>query len=383
MKVHIYDQDALSAVAVRSLHAYLRQHGWEKIEAFGDKGIVYGATNRPEVVVPESTAYADYVQTVGKIITILADMESRSETAVLRDLTIADLDLIRVRAPEADDDGSLPLDKGVDIIKQSRDALLAAACAVSKPQRVFRAGSNQEAKSYLESVRLGQTERGSFVVSLLSPVPPSLAETGAGTQIPLWPEIQEEPFERRVTRTFMTALREMKFAISQVDSGEGISAFDERVARGVSSNLCAAVASLIKDGEGLDVSTSWALTRPGPEAVHRVSFVPDDAATLEEAARELKNREPRANEKLEGPVTRLTRGPDAEEGQVTIQAWIDDKPTSVRVDFGSADYGQIVSAHNERKIVSLTGDLDREGARWVLKNPRSLDVIQPDDDDES
>ena len=381
MKAHIYDRDALSAVAVRSLHAYLRQHGWTRIEAFGDKGIVYGTLEKIEVIVPESTAYADYAQSVGKILTILADLENRSETSILRDLTIADLDLIRVRAPEANDDGSLPIDKGVDLIKQSREALLAAACAVSRPQRVFRAGSNQEAKSYLESVRLGQTERGSFVVSLLSPVPPSLAETEGSGQMTLWPEIAAEPYQRRVTRTLMTALSEMKSAISKVDGGQGISAFDDRVVKGISSNLCAAVASLIRDGEGIDVSTSWALTRPGPQAMHRVSFVPDDAATLEEAARELKNREPRSDERLEGPVIRLARGPSAEEGQVTIQARIDDKPTSIRVDFGPSDYTQIVTAHSERKVVSLVGDLDREGSRWILKNPRSLEIIQPDDDE--
>ena len=211
MKVRINDESALSAIAVRSLHAYMRQHGWTKIGAFGDKGTIYGADHSIELIVPESTAYADYSQSVGKIIGILADIENRSEAAVLRDLTIADLDLIRVRAPEADDDGSLPLDKGVDIIKQSREALLAAACAVSRPQRVFRAGSNQEAKNYLESVRLGQTERGSFVVSLLSPVPPSLAETDQ--QMSLWPEIQDEPYARRVTRTFMNALAEIKLEI--------------------------------------------------------------------------------------------------------------------------------------------------------------------------
>lgn len=82
----IYDHDALSAVSVQSLHAYLRQRGWKRIEAYGDKGTVYGKADRFEVVVPESNAYADYAQTVGKILAILSDAESRSETDVLREI---------------------------------------------------------------------------------------------------------------------------------------------------------------------------------------------------------------------------------------------------------------------------------------------------------
>lgn len=381
MRAHIYDQSALSAVAVRSLHAYLRQRRWEKVDSYGDKGVVYATTGSPEIIIPNSTSYADYTQTIGKILTILARFEDRAESSVLRDLSIADLDLIRVRAPEADDDGSLPIDVGVDVIKQSRDALLAAACAASSPRRVFSAGKNLEAKQYLDQVRLGQTEKGSFVVALLSPVPPSLAEPEAGQQLSMWPEIHDEPFARKVTRTFMTALSEMKLAISQVDGGQGISAFDSRVERGISSNLCAAIAKLIRDGNGLDISTSWALTRPGPEASAHVSFVSDDASTLEEAAKELRNREPRSDERLEGPIIRLARGQDAEEGQVTIQARIDDALKSVRVEFGPIDYRKVVEAHNDRKVVSLVGDLEREGSRWTLKNPRGLEILVTEDDD--
>ena len=47
--------------------------------------------------------------------------------------------------------------------------LLAAACAARNPQPFYRAGSNKEAMDYMRRVKLGQTEHGSFVVTLLCP----------------------------------------------------------------------------------------------------------------------------------------------------------------------------------------------------------------------
>ena len=58
----------------------------------------------------------------------------------------------------------------------------------------------------------------------------------------------------------------MREATDLVNRREGnFGAFDERVQNGVSANLCTAAAELIGVGDGLEVSVSWALTRPPSE----------------------------------------------------------------------------------------------------------------------
>src|SRR5205085_12125014 len=126
----------------------------------------------------------------------------RDELATYRDLIGADRDVIRVRAFGADDNGSVPLDAGVKIVTQARDMLLAAACAVKSPQPLYRAGANKEAIEYMRRVKLGQTEHGSFVVTLLAPVPPFLEPQFDSTCASL----EDEPMERMVTRRLMAAL---------------------------------------------------------------------------------------------------------------------------------------------------------------------------------
>ena len=119
-----------------------------------------------------------------------------------------------------------PLSGGVGLLDESRKLLLAAACSVSGPQRMFRAGRNQKAAAYIDKVRLGQTEPGSFVVNMLVPVSPSLTESEP-TQLPLL-----EPFERRATRMLVSGLRASREATELVNRGENIRAFEERNRQG-------------------------------------------------------------------------------------------------------------------------------------------------------
>lgn len=368
--------EALAAVTPRALHAYLAAQGWHKTRAIGDKADLYARDGAPEIAAPASDHFADYTLTMSQIVDILARVEDRDGLAVLRDLAAADVDLIRVRVPEAEDDGSISIERGVELVQQSRNMLLAAACAATRPQRFFRAGGNKEAVDYLQEVRIGQTERGSFVVTLLSPVPPTLLPI---EQPNLWGDIEAEPFSRRVTRQLVQALENAREAVALANRGGGINAFEERVKDGVSANLCAAVARLAEDGDGLDISVSWALTRSTPQRRSRVEFTRADAGILAEAANVLRDREPRPGERLEGYVTNLARGPEAEQGQVTIRALVDGKMSAVKVDFGPDLYRQVADAHRDRQSVTLEGDLEREGQRWRLVRPRDLLVLPADD----
>jgi hypothetical protein len=263
-----------------------------------------------------------------------------------------------------DDDGSIVIDAGVRIVQQARDMLLAAACAAHSTQPLFRAGANREVAEYMRRVRLGQTEHGSFVVTLLAPVPPLL-------QPPLdpnWPGFDDEPYERQVTRRLMEALEASRSAAELATSGEGVDAFERAINSGVSANLCEAVAALIEQSSGLDISLTWARTRPTPEAHRHIGFSPKDAEILKEAARTFRARHPKPDVVLFGTVHQLKREQDEVEGLVTLRAIVDDKLQSVRAVLDQANYSIAVQAHGEKTPVIVKGDLERVGQRWQLTN---------------
>ena len=66
--------------------------------------------------------------------------------------------------------------------------VLAAACSLREPRPVYGARNDREANEFMRRVRLGQTEVGSFVVTILSPVvPPEVQLTLLGTQTDHYP----------------------------------------------------------------------------------------------------------------------------------------------------------------------------------------------------
>lgn len=376
------DRDVLLALTPQALSAYVRGQGWTRAERFGQHSDVFTKENAPELIIPGTAKLGDYPDVVSEIIRTIANHEGRSELQVYRDLSGADRDVIRVRAPEADEDGSVRVDAGVDIFLHARDLLLSAACAATEPRPAYRAGGNKVASNYMDRVRLGQTEHGSFVVTLLAPVPPSLQ---APAQQDLWPFPEEEPFDRQVTRRLADGLESARRAAEEAIRGDGLEPFQRAVKDGVSANLCEALASLIERGEGLDVSITWARTRPTPEARRRVQFTRGDGEVFQEAARQLRAREPRPDEYIEGYVTGTSRKPTDVQGQITVKTFIDGKPVYVRTILSPDDYSDALAAHDTKNAITLIGDLRREGERWWLDRPRNLQVAEDEqftDDDE-
>ena len=377
MKVDIPDSAALRAIEPGAVRAYLDVRGWHHVEPYGQHGDVYAREDAPEIIAPTETSLRDYPARIAEIVSILATVEDRDALRIYRDLTTAAADLIRVRAPEAEDDGAVSLERGVALVSGARDLLLAAACASVRPAAAFRSGAVREAVDYLRGVQLGQTERGSFVVTMQSPVPKNLSAREPDLLGDMTYAEPEVPFSRRVTCRLVTSLHALKAAVVESDrSAAGIEAFRSQVPSGVSANLCDAAARLATAGGGVDVALSWALTRPvdaGHAALSRVMFTKRDAGTLQQAADLLRDREPRLDERIQGVVVKMSTG--ATRRQVTLKATIDGVPASVSVEPREADHDAFVEAYKYRHDVIVRGELRRIGQRWALEDPRGVTVV--------
>jgi hypothetical protein len=89
----------------------------------------------------------------------------------------------------------------VAFFAHARELMMAAACAAIEPRGVFATRWPAQATQYLDHARFEQTDHGSYVLTVVSPVPPRLT---ARMQEEEANEV-EEPYERRVTTTLMRA----------------------------------------------------------------------------------------------------------------------------------------------------------------------------------
>jgi len=223
-------------------------------------------------------------------------------------------------------------------------------------------------------VRMGQTERGSYVLTILSPVAPALAPEG---ELPL-DLAPSEPYERQVTRTLAEGLAAMEQAARDAAASGGMSGFEQAIQRGVSANLCDAVAGLsaVSPGEGLDIRIAWSRTRPVTNAVpSRVILGSDSMPLIQEAARLFRDTAPVEDVELEGFVTRLARGPQDIPGDVTLEGLVDGGLRRVTVQLAGEKYSQAVQAHEQRLRVACAGDLVKERGGFRLQNPRHFRVL--------
>ena len=354
----------------RPLSAYARVSGWVKAESYGDFSDVYATEGMPEIILPRTNRLGDYPNIVSRLIEIFARVTDTDELSLYRDLVTADRDVVRVRAL-GEHDGTVDVDDGISLIRGARDMFLAAACSLVEPRRLYRAGANKEANEYLRKVRLGQTEHGSFVATLLTPVvsPP--------IQQPLTPDwgYDDDPIERRVTKRLSEALVATREATEKTIVGDD-DAFSKTVTSGASANLFEALVQSVEPFFELEVSIVWARTRPMGNARKAIRFAKEDVPILNEAARLFRNREPKLDEQLFGFVQRLKRDEHEVDGTVSLRASIEGRTEAVMAVLNQNDYEQAITAHKERSPVIAVGDLERVGQRWHLSSPRIIAIIR-------
>ena len=346
--------DALAKVSPRAVYAYLYAQGWEKVEAYGEKADFFAlGTNGPSILVPASPVLSDYTLRLGQILDTLSETEERSSLEILRDLSQADFDRVRVGNAESREDDWMPVDKGLGVIQESRNLLWASAYSVINPQPAFLNRGTAKVVEYLRGVQLSPTGQSGFQVNLLSPI---------------------DQFSRQAVEMLTSGLRATREAAIHINRSTDSRDFENWVSMGVSANLCDAVGNLVdyENGSGLMISIHWALAKQGPESSSDFRFTKSDAPAFKKAASILKNRRERDDERISGFVTRLVRGTRDRRGSVTIRSAFGRSHRNIKVDFNTDDYSRIVQAHDSRRIVSVVGKLKPSGRGWILDNPRNL-----------
>lgn len=371
MKAHILDSEALLAIPPQSLIAYAQTEGWESGEKYGAHSTVFhNPKTNGEIIIPATTQLGDYGNVVSELITLFAKYEDRSELQVYRDLSTADKDIVRVRSSDADEKGTLSLPSGVELVNSSKNMLHSAACSAWKRRASFKAGSIRLAEDYMARVRLGQTEQGSYVVTLLAPVPPMLRG-----QIVMFPDDEAIPYERNVTQLLSSGLDAAAIAIEKQNLGGTFAEFENAVGLGLSANLCEATARLAQREQGIEVSISWARTRPNLARRWSRRFSQSDGEILHEVARQFYDRQPRPDERIAGFVVVLNSTDSALGGSVNIHTSLDGHITSIKAHLTGPDYNLAIRAHRSNQPISLIGTLVREGRRWKIEDARDVSTI--------
>jgi hypothetical protein len=382
MRAAIEDLTALKAVLPADFAAYLRARQWKEIRKVGDRAILWSYKHRSkifDIVMPLRRDLADYETRIAESLNTLEAVEGRSQLSIIKDLYTASADVVRVPTkPEASTSGMVGVDEGVELIRHARELLMAAACSAAQKRAVFPARKPNEALNYLKGAKFGQTEHGSYVITIVSPVSTPLGGQNEG----LFPD---PPFGRKVIQTLATAVAEVRNAALRTAGNGKITEFDAAVRCGVSANLCDAIVGIseISIDSGFNIDISWATTLPAPIAPQGAIGIPHDAMNIiKEAARHFRETNPREDYQLEGIVVGLKKEPDSEIRNVRVLALVDEKPKKVSINVSAEQYQVAQRAHYHHKSLICVGELVKDGQMLYLRQLKEFRIASDENDED-
>ena len=372
MKVAILDSQVLAAMPPLDVAAYLRLHGWQSEPYFGDKAFLWSTSDpmgsKAAILQPLLTEFGDFADRMAEMLHTLERCEQRNQLAIYSDILTVSTDVIRVGVlSDASSGGSIPLEEGPTLVQSSRDMLRAAACSASAPKPAWLRRRPEAADDYMRRTQLGQTEHGSFVLRILSKVPPAIEG-----------DLFEDPFERQVTKKLADGLDQARVAAQAGAVLRPQSELMNAVGKGLSFNLCDSLATLGSAGGNterqVDVAISWAaVRRPPSDTPAHFRFTRDSFAYIRAVGRQLRYIEPQEDFEIEGHVVRLDQSQQAE--KIAVRAVFDGQPRHVRIELPVEFRPDAIRAYEQRSLVHCEGELVSEGNGFRLKNVRGFRVF--------
>jgi hypothetical protein len=322
------------------------------------------------LLIPTNPQSSDYSELLSEA--LLALRTSRSELwdrLLLPQLTAVPTDAFRFRKESAAPKGLIPWEQGEALIDAARSTLIAGAKAYMEPVRHFNNKFGRFANRYLDTIYMGQTAVGSYVVTAYAPVQSKVTlRGGAKAEGTIGYEGTDVASGRSVTSAVVDALEAATSALTEARLTQDVAPFEEAVAHGVSYELLTAVRLLVEGADEAEVSVEWdrsVLLDVMVRATTSFAFRRSDVPILDLAANTLATPEPVRQHTATGWVHLLSKKEAGGPGVFGV----DDGKRKYRVRLKDEhDHRIAVSAYDEDAHVQVSGQLSREGTvSWLYE----------------
>lgn len=361
-------------VSADQLKAYLQHKQWFEDGKLRSVATIWHRhdNEEAEVVLPYSSV-KDYWQRMRDALASVASIEGREVFEVLAEVKRLFANVITIRVIHDDTtDGTIPINDGVLLIAKAKELVSAAARSLYAKKKQFTRGAPKEAKEYLDTLLLGQTEVGSYVVNVIAPVQPMVTASANTAEIPL---------AQAITSNLVAGLSALEAASARFEDGGNFDVFDDAVLAGASSNMCDALLGFsgAERNRAFEIIVKQASTPLFESMPSKFVFDGNHVKALEKATDYYKGDYVLPDRMLTGHITKLSRPKEETSGVVTIESFFGEVERKVQVELTGDEYHQAVVAHDTGKLVRIEGDVHVKSKSAQLLNPKNFGVIEIDD----
>lgn len=371
--------NAIKTLLPSQLSGYLTTHGWIEDGDLGEIATIWHRKENEyqsfEILQPLTIDLKDYCQRVYDLIEVISEFEQRAFFDVVNDLNNFSADVIKIKVIHDDvEGGSIPLNDGVLLFEKAKELLISVVRSTYNKRKHFSGGNlSEDITEFIDSMRLGQTEHGSYVVNLIAPISHQEKDQQ---------ELSQVTVSRLVSETLTHSLSAIDESIKEYIRTERNSSFDRAVEKGVSANLCDALIGISGKTRSRDVKITISMSRVegklnGTRVEHQ--FPSNLMPYLQIASDYYKEKYVLLDQVVSGLVTKLSHEDEENVGTVTIVAKVNGLDKSVSIELPNGEYWESHTAHKKSQIVECSGDLQVTSRSAKLVNVKSFRVIVNND----
>jgi len=346
---------------------YLEQTDWRRFQFKRNDVKVYQIIKNDvfkQVLVPMDKMMIDYKQVMYNVVENIAELEDKSVEQVMLYLLNPNTDILKIRLSKKNiESGNILFDDAIQLFDSAKKLLAATALDIINPKKIHYGRIDDSVQQFLNQCRFGQTEIGSYVVSVVCPFA-ELSEDEGYKQLSIFSD--EERCANSLTRKVTNKLMDnVAFIKQRIDDGRVEDILAEEA--GISSNFLEALNGLSFQSENtlVEFSTEWSPTvKINRSPNNHVKVTNDYYEPISLVIDKIKEETNKRTEII-GRVKQLTAAPmvDKRVGGNAIVVFLDEnsKPKSVSVHLSKEDYENAVEAHQHGKVVKIVGDMIKKG----------------------
>lgn len=323
-----------------------------------------------QVTIPIDKMLRDYKNAMYDAICKIAYVEKKSVEQLMLYLLNPNTDILKIRLDKKEvESGNIMFDDAIQLFDNAKKLIAATALDVINPKKIHYGRIDEPVQKFLSQCRFGQTEIGSYVVSVVCPFA-ELSETEGYRQLSIFSDEEQcaNSLTRKVTNRLMTNVATIK---REIDDGnlESLANYDNPI----SSNFYEALNGLSMDAENTTVEfmAEWSPTVQSNRCQYnRISVTNDYYEPIKTIISKIKKC---TNERTEivGKIKELKAAPviDNREYGTIVVVYVGDnaRAKAVTVILDREDYDKAVAAHQHGKAVKVVGDLKGQ-VKSVMEN---------------
>lgn len=353
----------LNFLAVQS---YLKNTGWERIKSKRQHVAIFLKNineDSLEIQLPLSRTFSDYSSVLYSALKTISFSEDRETEQILSDLLLPPSDVIRYRVANPDTEaGTISFEDGFNLLQSAKKTLYTTACDIIQPELYHKRLRFKKANHFIEQCRLGQTERGSFIASIICPFIDDSADEEA-TQLSLFANSEElgKSFTRKITSQLMRSLKIIKDSIENDEIEKLVFGETDIV---ISANFLESIVEVnqFKGGGELEVISSWASVSQIDSSIpNKISLNQEFIPAIENIIKRITPEDEGEFGEYVGRISQVKADPDAskrKEGEVIFNFIGDNEmATKAKIVLNNEDYKLACEAHEFGKNVLIKGTL--------------------------